>query len=86
MTGQASREHLFLHWSRKFKDLCTVKFIDGRTIIFLQSYEVIKKFFVQHADYFSNRPKQLWLDHYIYKGKGNNYYFTLFNIYLLLNI
>ena len=58
MTKPDFNEHLFVHWSRKFKELCTVIMADGRTVIFLHSYEVIKKLFVQHADYFSNRPKE----------------------------
>ena len=71
------KEHLVIHWSRNFKELCTVNMIYGRTVIFLHSYEVIKKLFVQHADYFSNRPKETWLEHRIFKGKCNKYYLTL---------
>ena len=67
------REHLFLYWSRKFKDLCTVNMIGSRSVVFLHSYEVIKKLFVQHADSFSNRPKSRWLVHYLSKGKGNKF-------------
>ena len=43
MTKRDFKEHLFVHWSRKFKELCTVIMADGRIVIFLHSYEVIKK-------------------------------------------
>ena len=73
MTKGDIKEQLLIHWSRKFKELCTVNMIDGRTVIFLHSYEVIKKLFVQYADYFSSRPKGRWLAHHLIKGKGNKY-------------
>ena len=67
------RENLFLHWSRKFKELCTVNIIASKTVVFLHSYELIKKLFIHHADSFSNRPKDRWLVHHLSKGKGNKY-------------
>ena len=73
MTKGDIKEELLIHWSRKFKELCTVNMIDGRTVIFVHSYEIIKKLFVQYADYFSSRPKGRWLEHHLIKGKGNKY-------------
>ena len=71
LTKREGREHFLLHWSRKFKELCTINLMGVDTMILLHSYELIKKLFVQHADCFSNRPKDRWLTHRILKGKGN---------------
>ena len=64
------KEQLVLHWSRAYKDLFSVNITGFGNMIFLTSFDVIKKLFVQNAEWCSNRSSNLWLINYIFKGKG----------------
>ena len=61
----------FLKLYKQYPDLFTFKtFFGGPPIIMVNSYDLIKKLFVQNAESFSNRPKLGWLGEKLTKGKG----------------
>ena len=65
-------QELFLDWGRAYKDLFSVNITGFGNLIFLTSFDVIKKLFVQNAEWCSNRPSNFWLSNYVTKGKGKS--------------
>ena len=61
---------MFLNWSREYKDVFSVKITGFGAMVFVNSFDLIKKLFIQKAAWFSNRPDNLWLINYIFKNKG----------------
>ena len=60
---------------KNYPDLMRVRtFVPGRTIILVNNYNLIKKLFVENAEFFSNRPKLGWLDKNLFKGKGTVFF------------
>ena len=61
----------FLKLYKQYPDLLTFRtFFGGPPTIMVNSYDLIKKLFVQNAESFSNRPKLGWLGEQLTKGKG----------------
>ena len=70
LVDSTPNQELFLDWGRAYKDLFSVNVPGSGTLIFLTSFDLVKKLFVQNAEWFSNRPRDHWLLNYITKGKG----------------
>ena len=53
-------------------------FFGGPPTVMVHSIDLLKKMFIQNAEYFSNRPKLGWLTEHLTKGKGTvfHYFFT----------
>ena len=62
---------LLLNWGKAYKDLYSVNTGSG-PLINLTSFDLVKKLFVQNAEWCSSRPSDRWLLNYITKGKGKS--------------
>ena len=66
---------ILVNWGKAYKDLYSVTTGSG-PLINLTSLDLVKKLFVQNAEWFSNRPSNRWLINYISKGKGKSKFYS----------
>ena len=62
---------ILLNWGKAYKDAYSVTTGSG-PLINLTSFDLVKKLFVQNAEWFSNRPSNRWLINYISNKKGKS--------------
>ena len=65
-------EKLFREWEHTYGDIISTKGFFGPPMIVTFSFNKFKEIFVHHADFFSNRPDNLWLINQLSNRKGKH--------------
>ena len=63
-------DEVFSEWVRTYKDIFAFKQMGAPPVVMITNLDWIKRLFIHNADYFSNRPSDMWLVNQLTKGKG----------------